>query len=242
MVNLVVALRSSMCMIVKSAGIVPYTVEIEPGTNIHFWLPKKTANKPAVLLLHGFAGDGVMNWALQVRSLSKRYSVYVPDLLFFGKSYTDKPDRSPEFQAECLVKAMRILGVKTFVPVGFSYGGVVAFKIAELHGDMVKALVVSGSPPVMTDSNVNRKERAELLEALVISNDKTFPRFPQKIHLLWGENDQFFSLEFVKDLRVKLGEMTSMESIKNGGHLVQLERPFVYNKLLNKFLASVENL
>ncbi|KAG2240722.1 hypothetical protein Bca52824_090467 [Brassica carinata] len=156
MVNLVVALRSSMCMIVKSAGIVPYTVEIEPGTNIHFWLPKKTGDKPAVLLIHGFAGDGVMTWALQVRSLSKRYSVYIPDLPFFGKSYTDKPDRSPEFQAECLVKAMRILGVKTFVPVGFSYGGVVAFKIAELHGDMVKALVVSGSPPVMTDSNVNR--------------------------------------------------------------------------------------
>ncbi|KAH0940574.1 hypothetical protein HID58_000211 [Brassica napus] len=282
--------KFSMCMIVKSTGTVPYTVETEPGTNIHFWLPKKTGDKPAVLLIHGFAGDGVMTWALQVRSLSKRYSVYIPDLLFFGKSYTDKPDRSPEFQAECLVKAMRILGVKTFVPVGFSYGGVVAFKIAELHGDMVKALVVSGSPPVMTDSNVNRfgfssisdvllpktvnelkfllsvamhkriwlpswplkdylktmftnrKERAELLEALVLSDGNTFPSFPQKIHLLWGENDQFFSHEFAKDLRIKLGEMTSMEIIKNGGHLVQLERPFVYNKLLNKFLASVENL
>lgn len=156
MVNLIVALRSSMCIIVKSAGIVPYTVEIEPGTKIHFWLPKKTGYKPAVLLIHGFAGDGVMTWALQARSLSKRYSVYIPDLLFFGGSYTDKPDRSPEFQAECFVKAMRILGVDRFVPVGFSYGGVVAFKIAELYGDMVKAVVVSGSTPVMTDSNVNR--------------------------------------------------------------------------------------
>ncbi|KAG2243971.1 hypothetical protein Bca52824_094170 [Brassica carinata] len=270
MVNLAVALRSSMCMIVKSAGIVPYNREIEPGTSIHFWLPKKTGDKPPC-------------YSFTVRSLSKKYSVYIPDLLFFGKSYTDKPDRSPEFQAECLVKSMRI-------QIGFSYGGVVAFKIAELHGDMVKALVVSGSPPVMTDSNVNRfgyssisdvllpktvkgveflfstamhkriwlpswplkdylktmftnrKERVELLEALVISNDTTFPSFPQKIHLLWGENDQFFSPEFAKDLRLKLGEMTSMESINNGGHLVQLERPFVYNKLLNKFLASVENI
>lgn len=167
MVNLAVALKSSMCMIVKSAGIVPYTVEIEPGTNIHFSLPKKSDNKPAVLLIHGFAGDGVMTWALQVRSLSKRYSVYIPDLLFFGKSYTDKPDRSPKFQAECLVKAMRILGVKTFVPVGFSYGGVVAFKIAELHGDMVKALVVSGSPPVMTDSNVNQFGYSSISEVLL---------------------------------------------------------------------------
>lgn len=88
----------------------------------------------------------------------------------------------------------------------------------------------------------NRKERAELLEALVLSSDTPFPSFTQRIHLLWGENDQFFSLEFAKDLRIKLGELTSMESIKNGGHLVQLERPFVYNKLLNKFLATVENL
>ncbi|KAL1215522.1 hypothetical protein V5N11_024081 [Cardamine amara subsp. amara] len=288
MVNLVVALRWLMCIIMKSASIVPYTVEIEPGTKINFWLPKKSGDKPAVLLIHGFAGDGMMTWALQVRSLSKRYAVYIPDLLFFGGSYTDKPDRSTEFQAECLVKAMRILGVDTFVPVGFSYGGFVAFKIAELYGNMVKAVVVSGSSPVLTYSNVNwfgfstlsdlllpktvreleflfsvalhkriwlpkwplqdylkimfanRKEMDELLEALVISVDTTtLPSFPQRIHLLWGENDRFINLDFAKDLRIKLGEMTSMESIKNGGHLAHLERPFVYNKLLNEFLASV---
>nr|VDD05692.1 unnamed protein product [Brassica rapa] len=295
MVNLAVALRSSMCIIVKSAGLVPHTVETEPGTKVNFWLPKNSCEnsvgkpaKPAVLLIHGFAGDGVMTWAFQARSLSKRYSVYIPDLLFFGGSYTDKPDRSPEFQAECMVKAMSILGVDKFVPVGFSYGGVVAFKIAELYGNMVKALVVTGAPPIMTDSNVNRfglssmsdvllpktvkglefllsvslhkriwlpswplkdylktmftnrKEMAELLEALIINKDTTtLPSFPQRIHLLWGENDLFFSVEFAKDLQPKLGEMTSMESIKNGGHLVQLDRPFVYNKLLNKFLASV---
>ncbi|CAA7035777.1 unnamed protein product [Microthlaspi erraticum] len=250
MVNLAAALRSSMRIIVESTGSVQHTVDIEPGTRINFWLPKKTSDKPAVLLIHGFAGDGVLTWGLQVRSLSKRYSVYIPDLLFFGGSYTDKPDRSPEFQAECLVKAMRILGVHEFVPVGFSYGGVVAFNIAELHGDMVKALVVSSSPPVMTDSNVNRfgfkslsdlllpetvegleflfsvalhkriwlpkrplkdylkimftnrKERAELLEALVISKDTAIPNIPQRIHLLWGENDRFFDLGFRKDVRM----------------------------------------
>ncbi|VVB10027.1 unnamed protein product [Arabis nemorensis] len=179
MVNLVVALRSSMRIIVKSAGIVPYTVEIEPGTKIHFWLPKKTEDKPAVLLIHGFAGD-VLTWAFQVRSLSKKYSVYIPDLLFFGESYTDKPDRSPEFQAECLVKAMRILGVDKFVVVRWRCGvqdcrvdrlirdTILAKRSKKSFGDLmqiwfthdcmgiVKAVVVSGSTPVMTDSNVNR--------------------------------------------------------------------------------------
>ncbi|CAF1710440.1 unnamed protein product [Brassica napus] len=214
MVNLAVALRSSMCIIVKSAGLVPHTVETEPGTKVNFWLPKNSGGKPekpAVLLIHGFAGDGVMTWAFQARSLSKRYSVYIPDLLFFGGSYTDKPDRSPEFQAECMVKAMSILGVDKFVLVGFSCGGVVASKIAELYGNMVKALMTMFT---------NRKEMAELLEALIINNDTTtLPSFPQRIDLLWGENDLFFSVEFAKDLQRKLGEMTSMESIKNGESL-----------------------
>ncbi|VVB10028.1 unnamed protein product [Arabis nemorensis] len=82
---------------------------------------------------------------------------------------------------------------------------------------------------------------AELMEALIISKDTTttFPSFPQRVHLLWGENDRFFNLEFAKDLRVKLGEMTGLDSIENGGHLVHLEKPLVYNKILNKFLASV---
>ncbi|KAH0894265.1 hypothetical protein HID58_056694, partial [Brassica napus] len=259
-VNLAVALRSSMCIIVKSAGLVPHTVETEPGTKVNFWLPKNSGGKPAkpaVLLIHGFAGDGVMTSAFQARSLSKRYSVYIPDLLFFGGSYTDKPDRSPEFQAECMVKAMSILGVDKFamsilgvdkfVPVGFSYGGVVASKIAEFGNRCTSDYDRFECEPVWVKFNVGclvtQNEMAELLEALIINNDTTtLPSFPQGIDLLWGENDLFFSVEFAKDLQRKLGEMTSMESIKNGGHLVQLDRPFVYNKLLNKFLASAESL
>jgi len=75
----------------------------------------------------------------------------------------------------------------------------------------------------------NRKERAELLEGLVINNkDPTIPKFVQvisafnssglfllicllnmlsspymlqKIHLLWGENDQIFKLEHAQNMK-----------------------------------------
>ncbi|KAM1151816.1 hypothetical protein EV1_034158 [Malus domestica] len=53
-------------------------------------------SKPAVLFIHGFALDGITTWQFQVLSLAKDYTVYVPDLLFFGGSTTDKLDRSPE--------------------------------------------------------------------------------------------------------------------------------------------------
>ncbi|CAH2076410.1 unnamed protein product [Thlaspi arvense] len=167
MVNLVEAQKPLLYGLMKMAGVVPYTLEIEPGTKMNFWVPKETLKKksrtekptkpdkptkPAVLLIHGFAAEGIVTWQFQVGALSKKYSVYIPDLLFFGGSYSDNLDRSPAFQANCLVKGLRILGVDKFVPIGFSYGGMVAFKIAEAYPDMVRAMVVSGSIHAMTDT------------------------------------------------------------------------------------------
>uniref|UniRef100_A0A2N9EP37 AB hydrolase-1 domain-containing protein n=1 Tax=Fagus sylvatica TaxID=28930 RepID=A0A2N9EP37_FAGSY len=300
MVNLVAAQKPMMHGLMKMAGVKPYIVEIEPGTVMNFWVPLETLkkpkkgerpeppakpNKPVVVLVHGFASEGIVTWQFQIGALTKKYSVYVPDLLFFGDSITDKTDRSPTFQAECLVTGLRKLGVERCIVVGFSYGGMVAFKMAELYPDLVQALVVSGSIIAMTDSLsettlqglgfsssselllptsvkglkallsvaahkklwfpdrlhkdflevmfTNRKERGELLEGLVISNkDATVPNFPQRIHLLWGENDQIFNLELAQNMKGQLGEKASFQGIKKAGHLVHLERPCVYNRCL----------
>ncbi|GMY11520.1 Epoxide hydrolase 4 [Fagus crenata] len=307
MVNLVAAQKPMMHGLMKMAGVKPYIVEIEPGTVMNFWVPLETLkkpkkgerpeppakpNKPVVVLVHGFASEGIVTWQFQVGALTKKYSVYVPDLLFFGDSITDKTDRSPTFQAECLVTGLRKLGVERCVVVGFSYGGMVAFKMAELYPDLVHAMVVSGSIIAMTDSIsettlqglgfsssselllptsvkglkallsvaahkklwfpdrlhkdflevmfTNRKERGELLEGLVISNkDATVPNFPQRIHLLWGENDQIFKLELAQNMKGQLGEKASFQGIKKAGHLVHLERPCVYNRCLKQILASL---
>ncbi|XAR57903.1 Acylglycerol lipase [Bertholletia excelsa] len=313
MVNLVAAQKPMLHGLMKMAGVVPHTVEIEPGTTMNFWVPKDTLkkpknyqngytgadkakkpkkNKPVVVLVHGFASEGIVTWQFQVGALTKKYRVYVPDLLFFGGSISDNPDRSPRFQAECLSKGLRKLGVERCTLVGFSYGGMVAFKLAELYPDLVRALVISGSILAMTDSIStttlnelgfsssselllptsvkdlrallkvaahkklwfpdklhkdflevmfnNRKERGELLEGLVVSNkDATIPNFQQRIHLLWGENDQIFKRELAQNMKEQLGEKATFEGIKKAGHLVHLERPCVYNRCLKKFLASL---
>ncbi|KAM7252097.1 hypothetical protein ACFE04_023980 [Oxalis oulophora] len=313
MVNLVEAQKPLLHGIMKMAGVIPYTIEIEPGTTMNFWVPKQTLKKPnkkksqtqqehmisitkptkpVVVLIHGFASEGIVTWQFQVNALAKKYSVYIPDLLFFGGSLTDKPDRSPKFQAECLAKGLQILGVDNCVVVGFSYGGMVGFQMAELYPNLVRAMVVSGSILAMTDSIseetmsrlgfgssselllpnsvkglkallsvavhkklwfpdrlhkdylevmfTNRKERAELLDALVISNkDSTIPKFTQRIHLLWGENDQIFDMQLAHNMKAQLGENTTFEGIKKAGHLVHLERPCVYNRRLKHFLASL---
>ncbi|KAI3451693.1 hypothetical protein Pfo_008358 [Paulownia fortunei] len=317
MVNLVAAQKPLLYGLMKMAGIIPHTVEIEPGTVMNIWVPcetikkpkrsKKTTSsctdddgdskttkptKPVVVLVHGFAAEGIVTWQFQVGSLTKKYSVYVPDLLFFGGSITDNPDRSPTLQAECLVKGLRKLGIERCTVVGFSYGGMVAFKMAELYPELVEALVISGSILAMTDSIStatleglgfsssselllpssvkgckallkvaahkklwfpdrlhkdflevmfnNRKERGELLEGLVVSTkDTSIPNFPQRIHLLWGENDQIFKLELAQNMKEQLGDKATFQGIKKAGHLVHLERPCVYNRCLKQFLASL---
>ncbi|BFG39125.1 hypothetical protein CerSpe_253990 [Prunus speciosa] len=307
MVNLVALQKPLMHWLMKMAGVRPYTVELEPGTAMNFWVPNETLDKPkkgqkpsvkasptkpVVVLVHGFAAEGIVTWQFQIGALSKKYSVYVPDLLFFGGSATDKAERSPALQAECLATGLRKLGVERCTLVGFSYGGMVAFKLAELYPDMVRALVVSGSILAMTCSVsdetmerlgcgssselllpssvkglktllsiaahkklyfpdrlhkdflevmfTNRKEREELLEGLVIdTKDTTIPKFPQRIHLLWGENDQIFQQELAHNMKEQLGENATFEGIKKAGHLVHLERPCVYNRCLKRFLASL---
>ncbi|XP_045786784.1 epoxide hydrolase 4 isoform X1 [Trifolium pratense] len=307
MVNLVAAQKPLIHGLMKMAGIRPYTIEIESGTTMSFWVPSETISKPkkkeakpqiiakptkpVVVLVHGFAGEGIVTWQFQVGALTKKYSVYIPDLLFFGGSETDKTERSPRFQAECLVTALRKLGVEKCIVVGFSYGGMVAFKMAEMYPELVQAMVISGSILAMTDSIsatslqelgfsssselllpnsvkglkallsiaaykklwfpdrlhrdflevmfTNRKERGELLEGLVVSNkDINIPNFPQRIHLLWGENDQIFKLELAQTMKGQLGDGTTFESIEKAGHLVHLERPCVYNRCLKKFIDS----
>ncbi|KAJ0041290.1 hypothetical protein Pint_28295 [Pistacia integerrima] len=308
MVNLVAAQKPLLHGLMKMAGVQPYTVEIEPGTVMNFWVPCETfkkpkkgqkniqeLNKPAkpvVVLVHGFAAEGIVTWQFQVGALTKKYSVYVPDLLFFGGSSTDNADRSPAFQAHNLAKGLAKLGIYKCIVVGFSYGGMVAFKLAELYPSLVESMVVSGSILAMTDSITdetlsrlgfsssselllpnsvkglkallsvavhkklwfpdrlhkdylevmftNRKERSELLDALVISNkDPIVPKFPQKIHLLWGEKDQIFNLELAHNMKEQLGENATFQGIKNAGHLVHLERPCVYNRYLKQFLATL---
>ncbi|KAL1818711.1 hypothetical protein ACET3Z_013580 [Daucus carota] len=140
----------------KFYGLSPQIVETEPGTKIKIWVPSKTksANKPNVVFLHGFAGDGIFSWMSQVMAISSTHAVYVPDLLFFGGSYTDKPGRSTAFQAEVMAAALRKVGVKKCTVVGLSYGACVGFKMAKLDPELVEFIVASDTIIELNESFV----------------------------------------------------------------------------------------
>ncbi|KAK1414451.1 hypothetical protein QVD17_30195 [Tagetes erecta] len=291
--------------LVKLAGLTRQTIEIEPGTLMNIWVPKQTITKhdqnivyvpptkPVVLLLHSFAMDGIFTWFLQVLALTREYSVYVPDFLFFGGSITDRNERSASFQAEFVAKGLEILKVEKVTLVGLSYGGMVGFKMAKMYPELVKSMVVSGTVVELNESISrdsykelgltrwsdllmpetidglkrmlsigfhkapwlpefiyrdflevmfsNRKERNELLEELVVTDkDATsYTNYPQEIHMVWGDDDKIFDLDLAMTMKMRLGGKTSLERIKDAGHLVPLEQPFEYNKRLKCILERV---
>lgn len=70
------------------------------------------------------------------------FNVYVPDLVFFGDSFTTRSDRTESFQAECVYRVMEMMGVEEVRVVGLSYGGFVAYSLAAQFKDMVERVVI----------------------------------------------------------------------------------------------------
>lgn len=139
-------------------------IDIDNETRMHCWTPTPPiaeagvwsvpTTKPSLLLLQGFAPEGMLCWENQIAAFARDYNVYVPDLLFLGKSVTESKQRSETFQAECIAKMLQMLGVQNEVHVvGTSYGGMVAFRMAEKYPEFVNKLVLSSSGICMAPDN-----------------------------------------------------------------------------------------
>ncbi|MCO5609655.1 hypothetical protein L7F22_063885 [Adiantum nelumboides] len=164
--------------ILRSHGLQPQVIELHNGCKIHCWAPPAASSKPALLFLHGFGASGTIAWDSQVAPFSKHFSLYLPDLLFFGASTIDMgvdsqhqhaveqfstskvehPERTVKFseifQAECMHETMNKMGVQEAVVLGHSYGGFVAYHMAHLYPSFVKRVVIVSSG-IMMDSHTN---------------------------------------------------------------------------------------
>lgn len=124
-------------------------LQLDNGTTMATWVPKTRTHKPSLVLLHAF-GLNSLTWAKQVASFTTAFDVFIPDLLFSGKTFTTNTARSEIFQAECVFKLLQLLNVHEFSVVGTSYGGFVAYRLAHSYPTAVTKLVLSSSAVNMT--------------------------------------------------------------------------------------------
>jgi len=114
-----------------NAGLRSISTDLGNGTVMHCWVPKcHKQSKPTLLLIHGFGANAMWQYGEHLRHFTHRFNVYVPDLLFFGRSFTARPERTESFQASCVMKLMEAHGVPRMSLVGISYGGFVAYSMA----------------------------------------------------------------------------------------------------------------
>ena len=109
-----------------------------------------------VLLLHGFGGE-IWMWEKQVEALSKRYRLYIPDLLGYGYSDRPKIDYTPSLFIDMIRQFMDQLGMRSASLIGNSMGGGVAWAFAIAHPERVDKLVLIDSiPPQVVPAVRNR--------------------------------------------------------------------------------------
>ncbi|KAI3955707.1 hypothetical protein MKW98_006067 [Papaver atlanticum] len=142
-----------------SSGLTPKSIDIDSDTTLHYWSPKQPSKLPPLVLLHGFGGHSVWQWSKQVQCLSTHFTLYVPDLLFFGKSITKSSERSETFQAVSMGKLLELLDVARYSVLGTSYGGFVAYHMARLRPDRVDKVIIVNSA-----INLRRKDSEELMK------------------------------------------------------------------------------
>jgi pimeloyl-ACP methyl ester carboxylesterase len=101
---------------------------------------------PLVLLLHGFP-EFWWCWRHQITGLAEAgFRAAAPDLRGYGAS--DKPPRGydlPTLAADA-AGLITALGERDAVLVGHGWGGLIAWTVAALHPEVVRSLVVLGTP------------------------------------------------------------------------------------------------
>nr|KYP72569.1 2-hydroxy-6-oxo-2,4-heptadienoate hydrolase [Cajanus cajan] len=164
----------------SGSGLRSTVTDLKDGTVMHCWVPKaRREAKPNLVLIHGFGANALWQWGHLIRHVTPHFNVYVPDLVFFGGSYSSRPERSERFQAECVVRVMEAQGVRRVSLVGFSYGGFVGYCMAAMCGEVVERVVVCGSGVCMEERDL--KEGLFPVTDLDEAANILVPRTPNKL-------------------------------------------------------------
>ncbi|KAK3034824.1 hypothetical protein RJ639_033729 [Escallonia herrerae] len=167
------------------AGLRSVSTDLGDGTIMHCWVPKKHKHgKPTLLLVHGFGANAMWQYGELLRHFVPRFNVYVPDLLFFGDSTTTRPERTEQFQAQCVMRLMELHGVSRMSLVGISYGGFVGYSMAAQFPEAVERLVLCCAGVCVEEKDMEEGlfRVSDLEEAASILT----PQTPDKLRELMG--------------------------------------------------------
>ena len=123
------------------ASLTDHDVELPGRGRTSICEARGPAGAPTVMLLHGLAATGRLNWFTALPALSEYFRVIVLDHRGHGCGI-----RTPHFRlVDCADDAVAVadhLGIESFIAVGYSMGGPIAKLCWSRHRDRVRGLVL----------------------------------------------------------------------------------------------------
>ena len=149
-------------------GLDPVPPELPPGAAMH--LPGRGTtfvrrlegppDAPTVVLLHGWTASADLNWFTCYTALGQHYRVVAIDHRGHGRGIRSRKTFRLEDCADDAVAVCDVLGIDTFIPVGYSMGGPIAQLIWRRHRARTAGLVLCATSSHFSTS---RQERLSFL-------------------------------------------------------------------------------
>jgi pimeloyl-ACP methyl ester carboxylesterase len=105
----------------------------------------RTGRGPALMLLHGYVGDGVTTWRPQLEALSDEFTVVAWDAPGAGASSDPPEDFGIAGYADCLAAFIREVGLDRPHLMGLSFGGALALAHASGHPAQPASLILASA-------------------------------------------------------------------------------------------------
>jgi pimeloyl-ACP methyl ester carboxylesterase len=106
---------------------------------------ERAGSGPALVLLHGYVGDGPTTWQRQLDELSDEFTVIAWDAPGAGRSADPPEGFGLNGYAGCLAGFLEQLGLDTAPVAGLSFGGIVALALQRRHSAMSSALILASA-------------------------------------------------------------------------------------------------
>jgi pimeloyl-ACP methyl ester carboxylesterase len=131
---------------------------------------ERVGSGPALVLLHGYVGDGPTTWRRQLDELSDEFTVVAWDAPGAGRS-TDPPERfGLDGYADCLAGFLERLGLDTACVAGLSFGGILALALQRRHSAKSSALILASAYAGWAGSLAPEVAERRLHQALALAD------------------------------------------------------------------------
>jgi pimeloyl-ACP methyl ester carboxylesterase len=203
----------------KQAGLRPFTMPVAGG-KLHVW--RGGSGKETLVLLHGFGGSCLWQWAEMVGELSKRYQLLIPDLLWFGQSDGGDLEPSLQVQSETIRQLIRQTSSSPVHIAGISYGGFIAYLLANDSPEMVQSLTLIDCPATVMNKQdyhelLARFELPDMVPMMVPAGAKEMPRLmklafhkpPPVPRFAWADAHRVLFCEHVDARKALLNDLVA---------------------------------